>query len=37
MAQSMKTVEEIFGDYPVETKIKNASIVKINLFKNEKN
>ncbi len=33
MAQSMKTVEEIFGDYPVETKIKNASIVKINLFK----
>ena len=33
MAQSMKTVEEIFGDYQVETNIKKASIVKINLFK----
>ncbi|MCI8999409.1 MAG: PolC-type DNA polymerase III [Clostridia bacterium] len=29
----MKTVEEIFGDYQVETNIKKASIVKINLFK----
>ncbi len=33
MAETLKTVEEIFCDYHTETNLKQASIVKINLFK----